>query len=48
MEYVDFDEFEIRQERFVALEEIFPEFGEIMYEYDFGDSWEHIITLKRS
>lgn len=47
MEYVNFDDFDIRQERFVALEDIFPKFGEAIYEYDFGDSWEHTITLER-
>lgn len=46
MEYMNFDAFEIRQERFVALEEIFPTYGEVAYEYDFGDSWEHTITLE--
>jgi K+/H+ antiporter YhaU regulatory subunit KhtT len=47
MESVNFDDYEIRQERFIALEDIFPEFGELLYEYDFGDSWEHIITLEK-
>lgn len=47
MEYLNFDEFEIRQERLVALEEIFPTYGEVVYEYDFGDSWEHTITLEK-
>lgn len=47
MEYVNFDDFEIGQERFIALEEILPEFGEVIYEYDFGDSWEHIIKLEK-
>ena len=46
MEYLNFDAFEIRQERFVGLEEIFPTYGEVLYEYDFGDSWEHTITLE--
>jgi hypothetical protein len=46
-EYLDFDAFEILQERFVALEEIFPTYGEVVYEYDFGDSWEHILTLEK-
>jgi hypothetical protein len=45
-EYLDFNAFEIRQERFVGLEEIFPAYGEVLYEYDFGDSWEHKITLE--
>jgi hypothetical protein len=47
MEYLDFDAFETRQERFVGLEEIFPTYGEVVYEYDFGDSWEHTITLEK-
>lgn len=47
IEYVNVDEFEIRQERFIALEDIFPEFGEVIYEYDFGDSWEHTLTLEK-
>ncbi|MCM3690927.1 plasmid pRiA4b ORF-3 family protein [Neobacillus niacini] len=46
MEYMNFDAFEIRQEQFVGLEEIFPTYGEVVYEYDFGDSWEHTITLE--
>lgn len=46
MEYMNFDAFEISQERFVALEEIFPTYGEVVYEYDFGDSWEHTIILE--
>jgi hypothetical protein len=47
MEYMNFDAFEIRQERFVGLEEIFPTNGEVVYLYDFGDSWEHTITLEK-
>lgn len=48
MEYIELDEYEIRQERFIALEDVFPEFGEVIYEYDFGDSWEHIITIEKA
>ncbi len=47
LEYLDFEHDEILQERFVALEDIFPEYGEVLYEYDFGDSWEHIIKLEK-
>lgn len=47
LEYLDLDELDIRQERFVALEDIFPKNGEVMYEYDFGDAWEHTITLEK-
>ncbi|KRG14612.1 hypothetical protein ACA30_10505 [Virgibacillus soli] len=47
MEYFDFDDFEMLRERFVALEEVLPEFGEVTYEYDFGDSWEHTVKLEK-
>lgn len=46
MEYLDFDAYEIRQERFVALHDVFQEYNEVFYEYDFGDSWKHTITLE--
>lgn len=47
LEYLNFDEFNIQQERFVALEDIFPKHNEVIYEYDFGDAWEHTITLEK-
>lgn len=47
IEYLEFDVFDIRQERFIALEDIFPTFGEVTYEYDFGDSWLHTITFEK-
>lgn len=47
LEWLDFDRQDILQERFVALEDIFPEYEEVMYEYDFGDSWEHKIILEK-
>lgn len=47
IEFLDVDESDSRQERFVALEDIFPKHGEVIYEYDFGDDWEHIITLEK-
>ena len=47
LEYLNIDEFDVRQERFVALEDIFQEYNEVMYEYDFGDAWEHTITLEK-
>lgn len=46
LDYLNFDLFEVAQERFVALEEVFSNFDEVFYEYDFGDSWEHVITLE--
>lgn len=47
LEYLNIDEFDVRQERFVALEDIFQEYNEVMYEYDFGHAWEHTITLEK-
>lgn len=47
LEYIDFEDFDILQERFTALEDIFTGHAEVMYEYDFGDSWEHIIILEK-
>jgi len=44
---MDPDSCEILQDRFTALEEIFPNYDGIMYEYDFGDSWQHKITLEQ-
>lgn len=47
IEWLDFETYDIIQERFVALYEILPEFGEVTYQYDFGDNWEHTITLEK-
>ncbi len=47
LEWLDFDCYDVLQERFVALEDIFPGYGEVMYEYDFGDSWKHTILLEK-
>lgn len=48
LEFADFSRDEIVQERFVSLAEIFSQHPEVIYEYDFGDSWKHIITLEKS
>ena len=48
MEFADFSRDEFVQERFVSLAEIFSQHPEVIYEYDFGDSWKHIITLEKS
>src|SRR5690625_857753 len=46
-EFLDPEKFAIRQERFVELEEVFPKYSKVIYEYDFGDSWVHSITLEK-
>lgn len=47
LQYLDFDKYDLRQERFVALEDIFSIYDEVNYMYDFGDGWEHTITLEK-
>ena len=47
VEYLDFDKIDIKQEQFVLLEDVFPKFGKVVYEYDFGDSWQHTITFEK-
>ncbi|RKD21057.1 hypothetical protein BEP19_15375 [Ammoniphilus oxalaticus] len=47
MDFVDFERTEICYERFVALEEILPEYSGLLYVYDFGDSWEHTVTFEK-
>ncbi|HKM39532.1 MAG TPA: plasmid pRiA4b ORF-3 family protein [bacterium] len=48
LEWLDFDQYDILQERFTALKDIFPSYRQVHYEYDFGDSWQHIITLEKT
>jgi len=47
LEYLNFEANVVQQERFVALKDIFSEYSEVIYEYDFGDSWIHTITLEK-
>jgi len=48
LEWLDFDRYNVLQERFIALKDIFPDHEEVTYEYDFGDSWQHTITLEKT
>ncbi|WP_368901814.1 plasmid pRiA4b ORF-3 family protein [Oceanobacillus oncorhynchi] len=48
LEFLDYEEFDIQQERFVSLEDIFSKYTKVMYEYDFGDSWNHVITFEKT
>lgn len=47
MEFFDFDNEGILQERFVSLHDVFSTHSDVLYQYDFGDSWTHIITLEK-
>lgn len=48
MEFANLSGNEIVQERFISLSEIFSQHSEVFYTYDFGDSWEHMITLEKT
>lgn len=45
----DFDDYlEMRDERKYTLEAIAPDEGcKFVYEYDFGDSWEHVVVVEK-
>lgn len=47
LEFTAFDNEEIVQERFVSLRDVFSKHSDVLYQYDFGDSWMHIITLEK-
>jgi hypothetical protein len=41
------DWMEVKDERQVRLSEISNEGSQFVYEYDFGDSWEHVLDVER-
>lgn len=47
LDWIDFDNYDVLQGRFIAIESIFPEYSKVTYTYDFGDAWEHIITFEK-
>ena len=47
LEFTAVDNEEIVQERFVSLRDVFSKHSDVLYQYDFGDSWTHIITLEK-
>lgn len=38
---------DVGQERFIALKDIFPVYDNVEYVYDFGDGWQHTITVEK-
>jgi len=45
--WIDFGARDVSQERFTALKDIFPVYDKVEYVYDFGDGWQHTITLEK-
>ncbi len=48
LDWIDRKKNDILQDRFCALEDIFPTYQQVGYLYDFGDSWEHVITFEKN
>lgn len=48
LQWFDVDSCDILDERFTALKDIFSDHEEVTYTYDFGDSWNHTITLEKT
>ena len=45
--FLDPDKYEIKEERTICLSEVFRENKMCIYNYDFGDDWNHVITLEK-
>ena len=43
----DYDYMEMRDESQVRLDQIADEGSKFVYEYDFGDSWEHVLLVEK-
>ncbi len=45
-DFINAVEYEVAGDRSIRLDEVFEEEDWCLYTYDFGDNWEHIITVK--
>ena len=46
LDFLDTVNYEVIGDRGIMLDEVFEEEDWCLYTYDFGDNWEHIITVK--
>ena len=46
LDFLNTVNYEVIGDRRIMLDEVFEEEGWCLYTYDFGDNWEHIITVK--
>ena len=46
LDFLDTVNYEVIGDRRIMLDEVFEEEDWCLYTYDFGDNWEHIITVK--
>lgn len=44
----EYDYFSVLDATKIKLEEVFPRLRKLEYEYDFGDSWRHLIVLENT
>lgn len=45
--YIDTDQFDVLDEKFTSLADVFTQSDTLQYMYDFGDSWHHIVSLEK-
>ena len=46
LDFINAVDYEVAGDRSIRLDEVFEEADWCLYTYDFGDNWEHIITVK--
>lgn len=47
MDYLEPEKYEVMLDTDIKLRDVFKEYHQCVYTYDFGDNWEHIICLEK-